>query len=66
MIHGEKQTRKIKVGSGAVYTKTVRFCLRHGWMDTFTHNFDRYHAGCGADDVKTVEVGILPRGKAAA
>ena len=67
MQHGEKQTRKIKVGNGAIYTKSVQFCEIHGWIDTFTCDFERFHTGCGADDVKPSAVGMeLPKAMSAA
>lgn len=33
MIHGKEETRKIKVGNGAIYTKRVKYCAAHGWID---------------------------------
>lgn len=68
MIHGEKQTIRTRVGGDKVYTKNVRFCLIHGWIDTFMcGDFDRAHGGCGADDTKPVGVGKdLPKARGAA
>lgn len=67
MTHGEKQTIRTRVGGDKIYTKNVRFCLRHGWIDTFMQDFDRHHAGCGADDIKPAAIGLeLPKAMRAA
>lgn len=35
LFHGLEETRKTKVGSGAVYIKRVKYCAIHGWIDLF-------------------------------
>ena len=48
--HGDVRMRHFKVGSGHVYSRREKFCVRHGWIDMFLAGGDKAwtaeHAAC--------------------